>query len=117
MSPELASDPAADPAVDPVVEGEDAPVAATPSRPRSSPFRRRVARVPMDADAAARQGHAAMLAFEKLGDGAAVRDFLNTPHEALGARPIDLAIADADGLARVEAVIAGLAPSPAREPA
>lgn len=125
MSRELNADPAVEepgveepgieqPAVDEppvdedIVEEDAVEVPAATPRARSSPFRRRTARVPMDADAAARQGRAAMLAFEKLGNGAAVREFLNTHDEALGGRPIDLAVEGADGLASVEAAIAGM---------
>ena len=69
-------------------------------------FTRRAARVAMPADAAARQGRVAMLAWETLGDGEAVRAFLNTHDAELGARPIDLATESEAGLTTVAATIA-----------
>ena len=57
---------------------------------------------------AARQGRAATLAFEALRESTAVVAFLNTHDEALGGRPIDLAVTSDAGLAEVERVIAGL---------
>jgi uncharacterized protein (DUF2384 family) len=57
-------------------------------------------------DEGARQGRAVRAAQAALGDVEAVRAFLNCHHPALDARPIDLAVASEDGLARVEAAIA-----------
>lgn len=57
-------------------------------------------------DASARQGKVVRIAQAALGDVEAVRTFLNCHHPALDARPIDLAVASDDGLARVEAAIA-----------
>jgi uncharacterized protein (DUF2384 family) len=51
-----------------------------------------------------RQGRAVRAA-QALGDVEAVRAFLNSPHEALGGRPIDLAVASDEGMAAVEAAI------------
>jgi uncharacterized protein (DUF2384 family) len=51
-----------------------------------------------------RQGRAVRAA-QALGDVAAVRAFLNFPHESLGGRPIDLAVASEAGMAAVEAAI------------
>lgn len=87
------------------------PDAVTPAAQRS-PMRKRFtprsARVAMPVDAAARQGRVAMLAWEALGDGEAVRAFLNTHDVELGARPIDLATQSEAGLSTVTATIAAL---------
>jgi uncharacterized protein (DUF2384 family) len=56
-------------------------------------------------DEGARQGRAVRAAQAALGDVEAVRAFLNGHHQALDGRPIDLAVASDDGLARVEAAI------------
>jgi uncharacterized protein (DUF2384 family) len=52
-----------------------------------------------------RQGKVVGLAQAALGSVEAVRAFLNTHHEALGGRPIDIAVASDAGLAAVEAAI------------
>jgi uncharacterized protein (DUF2384 family) len=57
-------------------------------------------------DEGARQGRIVRAAHAALGDVAAVRAFLNSHHQGLAGRPIDLAVASEDGLARVEAAIA-----------
>lgn len=97
------------------VEGAEVPVPAAnaadaEARAQRSPgrkmFTRRAARVPMPAEAAARQGRVAMLAWEKLGDGEAVKVFLNTHDAELGGRPIDVATESDAGLATVGAAIA-----------
>jgi hypothetical protein len=59
-------------------------------------------------DAGARQGRAVRAAQAALGDIEAVRAFLNSHHDGLAGRPIDLAVASDDGLARVEAAIAAV---------
>lgn len=84
------------------------PAAAPPQRRRGAMFTKRPTKVPLPADAAARQGRLATLAWTALGDGEKARAFLNTHDDALGGRPIDLAIAGDDGLAAVEAAIAAL---------
>lgn len=53
---------------------------------------------------AARQGRATNLALAAFGSSDAIA-FLNTHDEGLGGRPIDLAVAGGDGMARVEAAI------------
>jgi hypothetical protein len=63
-------------------------------------------------DEGARQGRAVRAAHEALGDIEAVRAFLNCHHQGLDGRPIDLAVASDDGLARVEAAIAAERPAP-----
>jgi uncharacterized protein (DUF2384 family) len=57
-------------------------------------------------DEGQRQGRAARSATAALGAADAVRAFLNTHHDGLRARPIDLAVASAAGLAAVEAALA-----------
>lgn len=59
----------------------------------------------MLADAAARQGRAATIAWEAFEDRDAAVAYLNTLDDALGGRPIDIAIASASGLTAVEASI------------
>lgn len=61
-------------------------------------------------DEGVRQGRAVRAAQAALGDIEAVRAFLNCHHQALDGRPIDLAVASEDGLARVEAAIAAERP-------
>lgn len=82
---------------------EDAP--APEERPKGRHFRRPFNAVRLAPDAAARQGRAATLAWEKFRDSAAVAAFLNTHDEELGARPIDLAVASAAGLEAVERML------------
>ena len=61
----------------------------------------------LPAESARRQGHIAQLAFLVLGREAAI-DFLNAENAALGARPLDLAIASDKGYASVEAELGRL---------
>lgn len=75
----------------------------------NAPFKRRSDTPRLTPEQAARQGRAATLAFQRLGESAAVIAFLNTHDEALGGRPIDLAVASDEGLRAVESAIAGLA--------
>jgi uncharacterized protein (DUF2384 family) len=60
-------------------------------------------------DEARRQGNIATMAFLLLGGRDSAMAFLNTDHETLGARPIDLAIASDAGYARVEQAIKSIA--------
>ena len=78
-----------------------------------SAFRKRPSGPVLSRDEGTRQLRAVRAAHEALGDIEAVRAFLNCHHQGLDARPIDLAVASADGLARVEAAIAAERPSPA----
>ena len=70
------------------------------------PFAKRFAAPRLSPEEAARQGRASQLAFATLRQPAAVIAFLNTHDEALGGRPLDLAIASADGLSAVERALA-----------
>jgi uncharacterized protein (DUF2384 family) len=75
-------------------------------KPEYKRFRKRFDTVRLSPDAAARQGKAATLAFEKFRDSAKVKDFLNTHDDALGGRPIDLAVESDAGLAAIKALLA-----------
>jgi uncharacterized protein (DUF2384 family) len=71
------------------------------------PFRRRGAQLPiLSPDEGKRQGHAVRAAQAALGSVDQVRAFLNSRHEGLNGRPIDVAIASEAGLIAVEAAIA-----------
>jgi hypothetical protein len=82
--------------------------AANGDPPKAKFFRKKFTTVRLPADSAARQGKVATLAFLKLGREAAT-EFLNTFDEALGGRPLDLAVASDEGLRAVEAAIAARA--------
>ncbi len=74
----------------------------------SRPFRNKFDSPRLTAEQAARQGRATNLAFEALGNAPAAMAFLNAHDDALEGRPLDIAVASQDGLAKVEAIIAGL---------
>jgi uncharacterized protein (DUF2384 family) len=57
-------------------------------------------------EASVRQGQAVRAAMDAFSDGAAASSFLNSHHDGLGARPLDLAVESDDGLKAVEAAIA-----------
>lgn len=61
----------------------------------------------LTSEEAARQSKVAHLAYEKMPAGTALA-FLNTHHDALGGRPIDLAIESTVGLLAVERAITAL---------
>lgn len=75
----------------------------------NKPFRNRFDGPRLAPDQAARQGRASKLAFDALGQPAAVIAFLNTHDAELGGRPLDVAIESDEGLARVEQVLAARA--------
>ena len=75
---------------------------AQPEKPITKRFRRRFDGVRLSPEAAARQGRAATLAWERFRDSAKVVAFLNTHDDKLGGRPIDLAVESPAGLAAVE---------------
>jgi len=83
----------------------NAPAIAEEARTPAKPFRKQFNTVRLDPQSAERQGRAARLAFEALGREAAT-SFLNGHDAALGGRPLDLAVASAEGLAAVEQAIA-----------
>jgi uncharacterized protein (DUF2384 family) len=72
----------------------------------SPPFFRKSRKAPvLSREESVRQGKAVRAAQSALGSVEAVRAFLNTHHEALGGRPIDIAVGSDAGLAAVEAAI------------
>jgi uncharacterized protein (DUF2384 family) len=72
----------------------------------SPPVFRKSRKAPtLSREASVRQGKAVRLAQAALGSVEAVRAFLNTHHDALGGRPIDIAVASDAGLIAVEAAI------------
>jgi uncharacterized protein (DUF2384 family) len=73
-------------------------------------FRKRPSGPVLSRDEGVRQLRAVRAAHEALGDVESVRAFLNCHHQGLDGRPIDLAVASDDGLARVEAAIAAERP-------
>jgi len=78
---------------------------AADGSPKAKPFRKKFSAARLPDDIAVRQGRVATTAFLKLGREGATA-FLNTFDEALGARPLDLAMASDDGLRAVEQAIA-----------
>ncbi|AMK20090.1 MULTISPECIES: hypothetical protein [Sphingobium] len=77
--------------------------APSPS-PRRRAFTNRHVELRISPDQARRQGLITHLAFVLMGHTEAIR-FLNTHNDSLGARPLDLAIADSVGYATVESAI------------
>ncbi len=77
-----------------------------PKRPVTTQFRRKFTTVRLTPEQMSRQGQVATSAFRLFGERDAAMAFLNGHDEALGGRPLDLAIASADGLALVEATMA-----------
>jgi uncharacterized protein (DUF2384 family) len=76
----------------------------------NQPFRKRAPKTtPLSADEGKRQGRAARAAQAALGSVDEVRAFLNSRHDGLNGRPIDIAIASEAGLIAVEAAIAAAA--------
>ncbi len=82
----------------------DAP-AENPRKPGAMRFRRKFTTVRLTPEQASRQGQVATTAFRVFGERDAAVAFLNTHDDALGGRPLDLAIASAEGLATVEAAM------------
>ena len=78
-----------------------------PSAPRLMRFRRSGSG--LSSDAARRQGEVTHLAFRALGGRDAAVEFLNLPDAALGGRPLDIAVASAEGAAKVAQAILRLA--------
>jgi uncharacterized protein (DUF2384 family) len=72
----------------------------------NDPFRKRGRQGPiLSSDQGKRQGRAVQAAQAALGNVEAVRNFLNSHHQGLDGRPIDLAVASDAGLAAVEAAV------------
>lgn len=75
-------------------------------KPQSMRFRRRYTTVRLTPEQAGRQGQVATSAFKAFGGRDAAVAFLNGHDEALGGRPLDLAVASPEGLAAVEEYLA-----------
>lgn len=80
-----------------------------PAERRATPFRKKFSSVRMPADSAERQGRVTMLAWRLLGGRDEAMAFLNNHDEALGGRPLDLAVASVEGCEAVERAIAARA--------
>lgn len=80
-------------------------------KPRTRQFRRHNHGPLLPPAAVARQGRVATLVWERLRDSVAAAEFLNAHDQALGGRPIDLAIADDDGFRAVVARLDALHPA------
>lgn len=76
------------------------------ARPAAKRFRRPFNAVRPSPDQMRRQGRVAQVAWGALGGRDAVMAFLNTHDDALGGRPLDLAVASDEGLLAVERVLA-----------
>ncbi len=106
MSGALDTAPADTPVMD--VQGDDVPVTAPADdtrKPQSMRFRRKFTTVRLTPEQASRQGQVATTAFRLFGGRDAAMAFLNGHDDDLGGRPLDLAIASAEGLATVEAAM------------
>jgi uncharacterized protein (DUF2384 family) len=92
-----------------MIDNSQSPRAAAGEKgpdPMNMSFRKRATAPRMAPDQARRQGRVSRVAFETLGRSDAVIAFLNTHDDALGGRPIDLAVASEEGLLRVEHALA-----------
>lgn len=94
------------PAPDPAAPAEEPP--AVSRRPDVKRFRKRFTAVRLSPEEAARQGRISQGAWLALGGRDAAIAFLNTHHDALGGRPIDLAVASDEGLDAAERELAAL---------
>jgi len=75
----------------------------------NKPFRKKFDTPRLTPAEAERQGKASRRAFELLGSSAPAIAFLNTEHEELGGRPLDIATRSPEGLEAVEAALAVMA--------
>ncbi len=76
-----------------------------------NPFANRADAPRLSREEADRQGRATRLVLEALRQPGAAVAFLNAHHDALGGRPLDIAVASADGLVALEKVIEALDPA------
>lgn len=83
----------------------DVPVASA-DKPAAKRFRRPFNAVRPSPDEMRRQGRVTQVAWSALGGRDAVMAFLNTHDDALGGRPLDLALASDEGLLAVESALA-----------
>jgi len=72
--------------------------------PKPKPFRNKYTTLRLSTDAVERQSRITLLAWNLLGADSAIA-FLNSYNDALGGRPLDLAVASADGYEAVERAI------------
>lgn len=79
-----------------------------PSRPKRQQFRRKPFAERPSQEVMARQARLTGSAWKALGSREAVMAFLNTHHDRLGGRPLDLALASDEGLEQVERAMAAL---------
>ncbi|HEX8384036.1 MAG TPA: antitoxin Xre/MbcA/ParS toxin-binding domain-containing protein [Sphingomonas sp.] len=89
---------------EPVVAPDD--TASANKKPEFKRFRSKFNAVKLTPDQANRQGQVARSAWTALGDRDAVMAFLNTHDDALGGRPLDIAVSSAEGLTAVERAMA-----------
>lgn len=87
----------------------DQPAPATVKKPEFKRFRAKFNAVKLSPEQADRQGQVARSAWTALGSRDAVVAFLNNHDEALGGRPLDLAVGSAEGLVAVEQAMAARA--------
>jgi uncharacterized protein (DUF2384 family) len=90
---------------DPSNSTSDSPAAAKPSVVKTQRFRSFQHGPRLSADAAVRQGRIAQLAWSSFGDRDLAISFLNEHQDALGGRPLDLAVASEAGYEAVENAI------------
>jgi hypothetical protein len=91
--------------IQPHVRAEPTVVTVAP-RPLPPSPRNRFVGVKLSPRAAERQGLVVKLALNNFAAPGAATAFLNTVHDGLGGRPIDLAVASDEGLRAVEALLA-----------
>ena len=77
------------------------------NRPSFAPSPHRAVTPRLSPREAERQGEAVRMALNKLREPGAATAFLNSAHDGLGGRPLDLAIASDEGLRLVAAELAG----------
>ncbi|MEN3749616.1 antitoxin Xre/MbcA/ParS toxin-binding domain-containing protein [Sphingomonas sp. HF-S3] len=106
--PDSDTAPGAEP---PIRLDAEADPAQPEARPRTKPFRKKFTTVRLDPASAARQSRIALFAWDKLGGKDGASAFLNSHDDALGGRPLDLAVASDAGLAAVEQAITARAAS------
>ena len=85
--------------------GDSAVAAPATERPQRKPFRNKFNSPRLSPESAERQGRVTLLAWQKLGGRDAAIAFLNNHDEALGGRPLDLAVASVAGCEAVERAI------------
>ena len=80
-------------------------VAGEPAARRPNVFRRRSYAARQTPDQSRRQSTLIQSAWRHFRESAPMIAFLNTPHDALGAQPLHVAIESDEGLARVERLL------------